>query len=71
MIFDGQDLAGMPVHRRNFGFMFQDYALFPHKDVFANVAFGLRMQGCPRPRSRRECARCWRWWGWRATSSAA
>lgn len=45
--FDGQDLAGMPVHRRNFGFMFQDYALFPHRDVAANVAFGLRMQARP------------------------
>ncbi len=43
--FGGQDLRDVPVHRRNFGFMFQDYALFPHRDVFANVAFGLRMQG--------------------------
>lgn len=46
--FEGQDLAGVPVHRREFGFMFQDYALFPHKDVAANVAFGLRMMGWPR-----------------------
>ena len=45
VIFDGLDLSAVPVHQRNFGFMFQDYALFPHKDVFANVAFGLRMQG--------------------------
>lgn len=43
--FAGQDLSGVPVHRRQFGFMFQDYALFPHKDVAANIAFGLRMQG--------------------------
>ena len=45
VIFDARDLADLPVHQRNFGFMFQDYALFPHKDVFANVAFGPRMQG--------------------------
>ena len=45
--FDGQNLAGVPVHRRAFGFMFQDYALFPHRDVLANVAFGLRMAGRP------------------------
>ncbi len=44
---DGRDITGVPTHRRNFGFMFQDYALFPHKDVAANVAFGLRMQGRP------------------------
>lgn len=45
---DGQDLSAIPAHRRNFGLMFQDYALFPHKDVAANIAFGLRMQGRPR-----------------------
>ena len=42
---DGRDLAGVPAHERGVGLMFQDYALFPHKDVEANVAFGLRMQG--------------------------
>jgi ABC-type Fe3+/spermidine/putrescine transport system ATPase subunit len=47
VVFDGRDLTDTPVHQRNFGFMFQDYALFPHKDVFANVAFGPRMQGLP------------------------
>jgi len=44
---DGQSLVGVPVHRRGFGLMFQDFALFPHKDVAANVAFGLRMQQLP------------------------
>jgi len=39
--WDGQNLAGVPVHLRNFGLMFQDYALFPHRDVAGNVAFGL------------------------------
>ena len=35
----------LPAHRRGFGLMFQDYALFPHRDVRGNVAFGLEMRG--------------------------
>ncbi len=41
---DGADVTGVPPHRRGVGLMFQDHALFPHLDVGANVAFGLRMQ---------------------------
>jgi thiamine transport system ATP-binding protein len=41
----GTDLAGVPPHRRGVGLMFQDHALFPHRDVGSNVAFGLRMRG--------------------------
>ena len=44
----GQKLAETPPHRRGFGLMFQDYALFPHKDVWSNVAFGLEMAGRPK-----------------------
>lgn len=46
---DGQSLRGLPVHRRNFGFMFQDFALFPHLSVADNIAFGLRMARQPAP----------------------
>ena len=46
--FDGQDMRSVPVHRRGFGLMFQDYALFPHKNVASNVAYGLRMLKLPR-----------------------
>lgn len=39
-----QSLLGVPPHRRRFGLMFQDFALFPHMNVGDNIAFGLRMQ---------------------------
>jgi len=42
-----QDITGLPPNLRNFGLMFQDYALFPHRNVAQNVAFGLRMQHLP------------------------
>jgi ABC-type Fe3+/spermidine/putrescine transport system ATPase subunit len=43
----GQDMTQVPPHQRNFGLMFQDYALFPHRTVAENIAFGLRMQNRP------------------------
>ncbi len=45
VVFEGYDMAKVPPHRRDFGMMFQDFALFPHKDVFENIAFGLKMHG--------------------------
>jgi ABC-type Fe3+/spermidine/putrescine transport system ATPase subunit len=45
--WEGVSLAGVPTHRRGFGLMFQDFALFPHRNVFDNVAFGLRIQHIP------------------------
>ncbi|MBK8988784.1 MAG: ABC transporter ATP-binding protein [Chloroflexi bacterium] len=41
---ESQDLTAVPVHQRGLGMVFQDYALFPHKNVADNVRFGLRMQ---------------------------
>jgi len=54
VLFDGQDLSRVPPHRRGFGMMFQDFSLFPHKNVFDNVAFALQLEKQPRERITRR-----------------
>jgi putative spermidine/putrescine transport system ATP-binding protein/spermidine/putrescine transport system ATP-binding protein len=41
ILIDGKDVTNVPVHRRNIGMLFQNYALFPHLTVAENVCFGL------------------------------
>jgi putative spermidine/putrescine transport system ATP-binding protein len=48
ILVGGTDITDMPVHKRDMGMIFQSYALFPHRTVAENVAFGLRMRGLPR-----------------------
>jgi ABC-type Fe3+/spermidine/putrescine transport system ATPase subunit len=45
VLFDKKQMNNCPPHKRNFGLMFQDFALFPHMNVFNNIAFGLKMKG--------------------------
>ena len=45
ILIDGEDMTGVPPHRRPVNMMFQSYALFPHMDVAANVGYGLRREG--------------------------
>lgn len=47
VVFGAEDVTQVPVHLRGFGLMFQDFALFPHRNVWDNVAFGLHMQRLP------------------------
>ena len=56
VLLDGRDLTGVPAHERGIGLMFQDFALFPHRDVGGNVSFGLRMQGATRAEQDRRVA---------------
>jgi len=48
IVVGGQDITDLPVHKRDMGMVFQSYALFPHRTVAENVAFGLRMRGLPK-----------------------
>src|SRR5580704_4940114 len=48
ILLDGVDIAAVPPHRRPVNMMFQNYALFPHLSVAANVAFGLKQEGLPK-----------------------
>ena len=51
----GEDVAGLPPHRRDIGLVFQDYALFPHLTVAANIGYGLRLRGVARRERVRRC----------------
>ena len=57
ILIDGRDVTGTPPHLRDTGMVFQNYALFPHMDVFENVAFGLRMRRLPKARIAAEVGR--------------
>ncbi len=53
-LLGGQDVAGLPPYERPINMMFQNYALFPHLDIWENVAFGLKREGCPKDEIKRR-----------------
>lgn len=54
ILIDGVDIAGVAPEKRPVNTVFQSYALFPHLDVSANVAFGLRFQDCSKDERKRR-----------------
>ena len=62
VLLKGQDITGVPPYKRPVNTVFQKYALFPHLNVFENVAFGLRLKKMNeeqhRPDVRRPAAAC-------------
>ena len=48
ILLHGRDITRVQPNHRDMGFVFQDYALFPHRNVYQNVAFGLRMRKLPK-----------------------
>ncbi|GIU92647.1 MAG: hypothetical protein KatS3mg011_1553 [Acidimicrobiia bacterium] len=63
IFWDGEDITRTPPHLRRFGLMFQGYALFPHRTVAENVAFGLRMRGLSPAEIRRRVDEVLSWVG--------
>jgi spermidine/putrescine transport system ATP-binding protein len=57
ILLDGADVAYTPPHKRNVNTVFQNYALFPHLNVFDNIAFGLRRAKRPKDEVRQRVAR--------------
>jgi putative spermidine/putrescine transport system ATP-binding protein len=55
--FGGVEMVRTPPHKRGVGMVFQNYALFPHMSVAANVAFPLRLRGVPRPEQEQRVER--------------
>jgi len=53
----GRRVNDTPIHKRNLGMIFQNYALFPHKTIFDNVAFGLKYRNVPRSEIRERVRR--------------
>ncbi len=56
ILFDETPITGIPVHKRNIGMVFQNYALFPNLTVYENIAFGLRRRGVPVSEEKRRVA---------------
>ena len=51
ILIKGNRVNDVPIHRRNLGLVFQNYALFPHKTIEQNVAFGLKYRGVEKAES--------------------
>jgi len=54
VLFDDEDVTGIPVENRDIGMVFQDLALFPHMTVWSNIAFGLEARRLPAEEVRRR-----------------
>ncbi len=57
MLFDGKDMSGVPPYKREVNTIFQRYALFPHYNVYENIAYGLRVRKTPEDVIRAEVER--------------
>jgi len=54
IILDGEEINSLPPHRRDMSMVFQSYAIFPHLNVFENIAYGLNVQRLPKDQINRR-----------------
>ncbi len=64
IVYDGTPRSEIPAEERNLGLVFQSYALWPHKTVFENVAYPLKLRKVPLQKSPNVRKRCSINWGW-------
>jgi putative spermidine/putrescine transport system ATP-binding protein/spermidine/putrescine transport system ATP-binding protein len=57
ILIKGKRINDTPIHKRNLGMIFQNYALFPHKTIFENVAFGLKYRNVSKAEIRKKVTR--------------
>ncbi len=57
ILIKGKRINDTPIHRRNLGMIFQNYALFPHKTIFDNVAFGLKYRNVSKEKIKEKVTR--------------
>ena len=54
VLFDSEKHINLPPQKRKVGYMFQDYALFPHMNIYENIAFGLKLKKLPKEEIRKK-----------------
>lgn len=69
-VYNGSARSEIPAEERNLGLVFQSYALWPHKTVFENVAYPLKLRKTARRKSPNGYRRCWISSGWGIWPSA-
>ena len=66
VLFNGVEVSAVPPYKREVNTVFQKYALFPHLDVFDNIAFGLNLKKCLRMLLSKRLKRCSLWLAFQA-----
>jgi iron(III) transport system ATP-binding protein len=69
-VYDGTPRSEIPAEARNLGLVFQSYALWPHKTVFENVAYPLKLRKVAAAEIKQRVQRCWISWVWGILATA-